>query len=165
MIEKLKFEIKWAFIFIGVMLAWMVLERALGFHDERIEQHPIFTMFFFIPAIAVYVFATRDKKRNFYQGQMSYKQGFMFGLVMTLIITVFSPLTQWVISAVITPDYFDNVITWVVDHGTMTREAAEAQFNYPAYAIQSTIWALISGVVTAAIVSIFFRSRKSVAVA
>lgn len=158
--QKYRIEIKWALIFIAVNLAWMIGEKAVGLHDTHIDKHMIYTNFFAIPAIIVYVLALLDKRKNFYGGVMNYKQGFLTGLWITLIVTILSPLTQYIISTVITPDYFSTVIDYVVEHDMMTEEAARKQFNLKNYIIQATIGALIMGVVTSAIVAIFTRKRE-----
>ncbi|MFC4871921.1 DUF4199 domain-containing protein [Negadavirga shengliensis] len=157
---KISIEIKWAFVFILVQLFWMVLEKVSGLHDEHIDKHLYLTNLFAIPAIAVYVFALRDKKRNYYHGQMSYMQGFKSGVIISLIVMVFAPLTQWITSVVITPEYFPNVIEHSLATGYyQSREEAEAYFNLRNYIIQSTVGALIMGVVTSAIVAWFVRSK------
>ncbi|MEP1087991.1 DUF4199 domain-containing protein [Algoriphagus sp.] len=158
--KNFKIEIKWAFIFVLMMLAWMMLEKSLGYHDEKIAGHPTFTNFVAIPSIAIYVFALRDKKKNFYHGLMSYKQGFMSGLIITIIVALLSPLSQYIISEFITPDYFGNVITYVVAQGTMTQEDAEAYFNLKSYMIQSMIGAMVMGLLTSAIVAFVVKSKS-----
>lgn len=158
--KDFKIEIKWAFILIGSLLLWMLLERLFGLHDKHIDKHQYLTMLYSIVAIALYVFALLDKRKNFYNGVMTYKQGFKTGLIITLIVTLFSPLTQWIISSVITPDYFKNVIQYSVETGYhKTVSDAEAQFNLRNYMIQSTLGALIMGIVTSAIVAIFTRAK------
>jgi len=160
MMKDFKIEIKWAFILIGSLLLWMLLERLFGLHDKHIDKHQYLTMLYSIVAIALYVFALLDKRKNFYNGVMTYKQGFKTGLIITLIVTLFSPLTQWIISSVITPDYFKNVIQYSVETGYhKTVSDAEAQFNLRNYMIQSTLGALIMGIVTSAIVAIFTRAK------
>jgi hypothetical protein len=160
--KKYVIEIKWAFIFMAVLLGWMLLEKLTGLHSTHIDKQQYLTMLFMIPAILVYVWALRDKKKNLYEGRMTWLQGFLCGLIMSVIITIFSPLTQWIITYVITPEYFPNVIAYAVKTGYYkTLEEAEAYFNFRNYAIQSTIWALVMGVVTSAIVAIFTRSKKS----
>ena len=62
--KNIKIELKWAFIFILTMLLWMLFEKSMGWHDEKIADHATYTNFFAIPAILVYVFALLDKKRN-----------------------------------------------------------------------------------------------------
>ncbi len=159
--KNFKIEVKWAFIFIGSLLLWMLLERLIGLHDKHIDKHQYLTMLYSLVAIALYVLAFLDKRKNFYKGLMTYKQGFITGLIITIIVTIFTPLTQWIISSVITPDYFKNVIQYSVETGYHKSVAdAEAQFNLINYIIQSTIGALIMGIVTTAIVAIFTR-RKS----
>ena len=157
--KNIKIEIKWALIFIGMMLLWMILERLFGFHDENIEYHPIVTNFIAIPAILIYVLALLDKRKNFYLGSMTYLQGLVSGLIITLIVTIFTPLTQYLTSTVITPDYFANVIDYSVKMGKMTQEEANAYFNLENYMVQATIGAPIMGIVTSLIVAIFTRKK------
>ena len=158
--KNIKIEIKWAFIFVAMMLLWMVLEMIAGFHGEHIDKHAIVTNFVAIPAIAVYVFALLDKRRNFYNGIMSYKQGFVSGLIITLIVTILSPLTQYITSTIITPDYFNNIIEYSVKENKMTQEDADNYFNLSSYIIQTVIFTPVMGIITSAIVAIFTRSKK-----
>lgn len=159
--KNIKIEIKWALIFVVMMLAWMMMEKSLGWHDEKIAQHATLTNFVAIPAIIVYVLALLDKKKSYYHGQMSYKQGFISGLVITLIVALLSPLSQYITSEFITPEYFANVINYAVESGQMTQTDAEAYFNLKSYLIQSVIGALVMGVVTSAIVAIFVKSKSA----
>lgn len=160
LMKNWKIELKWALIFSGMSLLWMLIERLGGFHDVRIEQHPIFTNFIAIPAILVYVFALRDKKKNFYQGQMSYKQGIGSGLVISLIVAALSPLAMLISIKLITPHFFENAIAFAVSHGYSTQSEAEAYFNLQSYIIQGLIGAPIMGLITSAIVAIFVRSKQ-----
>jgi len=153
-------EVKWALIFVGVTLVWMVLERAAGLHDAHIDKHMIFTNLFAIPAIAVYVLALREKKYKDLGGTMRYKQGLLSGVLISVIIAILSPLTQWITSTFITPHYFDNIIAYAVETGAYDSvEDAAAFFNLKAYILQSAIGALVMGVVTSTVVAFFLRSR------
>lgn len=157
---KIKLEIKWAFIFIATMLVWMVLEKLVGLHDTHIDKHMYMTNLFAIPAILIFVLALRAKKTKDYNGQMSYKQGFISGLIITMIVTVLSPLTQWIVSTIITPEYFPNVIGHSLETGYYNSiEEAEAYFNLNNYMVQSTIGAFVMGIITTAIVAIFVRTK------
>lgn len=157
---KIKIEIKWALIFTAMMLLWMVLERIAGLHDDNIEYHYIVTNFVAIPAILVYVFALRDKMKNFYNGRMTYMQGFMSGIMVTIIVTALTPFTQYVTLKVITPDYFTNMIDYSVKNGMSTLQQAQTYFNMKSYMVQSVIFAPIMGIFTTAIVAIFTRGKK-----
>lgn len=157
--KNVKIEIKWALIFVLMMLVWMVFERLFGLHDTYIEKHPVFTNFVAIPSIAIYVLALMDKRDNFYQGRMTYLQGLVSGLIITLIVTIFSPLTQVITSLVITPHYFQNAIDFAVSDGKMTQTEAENYFNLKSYIIQGLIGAPVMGLLTSLVVAIFTRKK------
>ena len=160
--KKYSIEIKWAIIFIVMSLAWMVLEKLAGLHSTHINKHMYLTNLYAIPAVIVIVLALKDKKRNFYHGNMSYLQGLISGLIISAIVAIFSPLMQWIISYVISPEYFPNVIEYSLITGYYkTREEAEAFFNYKSYAVQSTIASLVMGAITTAIAMIFLRTKNS----
>jgi len=157
--KNLRIEIKWAIIFAIVGLLWMLGEKLAGLHDEHIDKHAIYSSLFAIPAIAVYVFALLDKRKNFYHGSMTYKQGFITGLIISVFIAILSPLTQYITSTVITPEYFPNAIDYAVREGQMTQEVAENYFNMRSYIVQGLIWSLGMGLVTSAIVALFVRKK------
>ncbi|MDY0089018.1 MAG: hypothetical protein RBR78_01495 [Flavobacteriaceae bacterium] len=68
--KNLKIEIKWAVIFSLMMLLWMLLEKLTGLHSTHIDKHAYISNLFAIPAILIYVLALKDKKKNFYNGQI-----------------------------------------------------------------------------------------------
>jgi hypothetical protein len=155
--KNLKIEIKWALIFVFMQLSWMLMEKLTGLHDAHIDKHAIISNGVAILAFLIYALALLDKRKNFYQGKMTYLQGFISGLWISLFVTIFTPLTQYIVSYWISPEYFENIITHTVDQGKMTLEDAEAYFNFKSYLIQSTVFAPIAGVVTSAIVAIFTK--------
>lgn len=158
--KNIKIEIKWALIFVIMMLAWMALEKSLGWHDEKIADHATMTNLVAIPSIAIYIFALLDKKKNFCHGVMNYKQGFISGVIISVIVAILSPLSQYITSEFITPDYFTNVIGYAVNAGEMTQEEAESYFNLQSYMIMSVAGALIMGIVTSAAVAIIVKSKS-----
>lgn len=159
--EKIKFELKWALIFSIIALLWMLLEKLSGLHGKYIDYHLYLTNVFAVPAIWIMVLALKDKKTQFYGGYITYLQGLTSGIVLSLFIALLSPLTQWITSYIISPEYFPNVIKRSVEIGYyMTIEEAETNFNYSNYAKQGAIGALIMGFITTAIAMIFIRSRK-----
>jgi len=154
--KKFGMEIKWGVIFAVIGLLWMVLEKALGWHDELLEKHMIYTNFFAIIAITVYVVALLDKRKNYYGGKMTWLQGFISGMIIALVVAI---LRQYITSTVITPEYFPNVIELSVEKGLKTQEEAEKYFSLKSYIIQSTIGAIVMGAVTSAIVALFVRKK------
>lgn len=160
--KKTKIEIKWAIIFSVVSLLWMLLEKLSGLHGEHIDYHMYLTNLFAIPAIVMMVLALKDKKKNYYSGQMTYKQGLISGIIVSVFIAILSPLTQWITSYVISPEYFPNIIKRSVELGYYkTTEDATAEFNYANYAVYSVVGALMTGILTTAIVMLFLKSKKT----
>lgn len=160
--NKIKIEIKWAVIFSIITLLWMFLEKISGLHSQFIEYHMFLTNLFAIPAIIMMVMALNDKKRNSYGGIISYKQGFISGIIISVFIALLSPFTQWIIAFKISPEYFPNIIKYSVElgHFSSTIEA-EAYFNYESYAMQAAIGALVMGILTSAIAMIFIRTKDT----
>jgi hypothetical protein len=159
--KNIKIEIKWAILFSIMGLIWMFLEKLSGLHSTYIDYHLYLTNLFAIPAIWVMVLALREKKKIAYDGNITYAQGLLSGIVLSIIIALLSPITQWITSYIITPEYFPNVIKRSVEIGYYkTIAEAEANFNYSNYAIQGAIAAFIMGLVTTAIAMIFIRTKK-----
>lgn len=159
MMKKFATEIKWGVLFTLAQLVWMFLEKTLGWHDTLIEKHAIYTNFFAIIAIAVFVFALIEKRNKDLNGKMTWTQGFVSGIVISVVVAILAPLAQYLTHEFISPDYFANAIDHAVTNVGMTQENAEAWFSFNSYVIQSTFGALAMGVVTAAIVSFFVRRK------
>ena len=156
--QKYQLEIRWGIIFTIAALAWMVIEKLAGWHGEGIANHPIYTNIFAIIAIALYVFALRAKRRQL-GNQMTWKEGFIAGVIISVVVALLSPLAQLITHKIISPEYFPNAIEYAVESGNMTREAAENFFNLNSYLMQASIGALIMGLITSAIVAFFVRNR------
>lgn len=148
-----RLEIRWGIYFILMQLSWMLLEKLLGYHDAKIEQHATVTMLVMIPSFLLYFLALRQKRLKDFGGKMSFKQGFVAGLIMAATVTVLTPLSQAITSLVITPDYFTNMIAYAVETGTMSQEAAEAEFKLSNYIFLSTAFAPVAGIVTSLIMA------------
>ncbi len=158
--KKYSTELKWGVIFAGVALLWMVFENLMGWHGPNIDQHMYMTNIFAVFAIAVYVFALREKRTKDLQGSMSWKQGFMSGAVITGVVVILSPLTQYITHAFIAPEYFPNIIAHSVETGMVEQADAEGYFNLWNYTMQSIIGALVMGLLTSAIVAFFVRTKE-----
>ena len=156
--KKYTSAVKWGVIFIIGMLLWMLFEKAMGWHGEKIAVHATYTNFFAIVAIGIYVFALLEKRKQL-GGRMSWKEGFIAGLMITVVVAVLSPLAQYIVNTYISPEYFPNVIQHAVETGKATQEEAEGYFNLRSYIMQATIGAVVMGVVTSAIVALVLRKK------
>jgi hypothetical protein len=158
--NRIQTEIKWGLIFFFSGLIWMFLEKSLGYHDVYLEKQANFTLWYAPIAIGLYVLAIRNKKINFYRGKINFTQGFISGLIMTLVILILTPLSQYISHEFISPEYFPNIIRMTVERGQMTQSEAEAHFTLVAYIQQSLIFATFMGVVTSALASLLTRTRN-----
>ena len=158
LIKNFKSESEWDQRFIISMLLWVWGEKLLGLHDVYVAQHPIYSNLFGIIAIIIYILALREKKKEYFKGTMTWREGFTSGVIMSVLITILSPLAQYIIFKFISPEYFGNIIEHTVTVGSMSREDAEAYFSLKSYIIQATFGALVMGVVTSAIVAWFVKS-------
>ncbi len=156
--KKIAIELKWGIIFFAVVLLWTVFEKSIGLHDERLDKHYMLTNFFAIPAIIVYVLALLDK-RKWLGGTMSWSQGFISGLMIAVIVSLLTPIGQYLTHVYLSPQFFPNIITLSVEQGQMTQEEAEAYFNLENYIKVSMLGAIMMGALTAGIVAIFTRKK------
>ena len=158
---SLKTEIKWAFIFILALLTWTLIEMLSGLHSSRIHLHPYVTNLFAIVAIVIYVKALKDKRHHDFNGQLTYKEGLISGSIITIIIILFSPLSQVIIHEIISPNYFKNMINYSVSNNLMPAIEAETYFELRNYIVMSVFGDLIMGIVTTLIVATFVKQKRS----
>ena len=158
--KNLKIEFKWAIIFTITTLAWIFLEKTLGWHDEKIAHHYWLSMLFLPVAIFMYVLALREKRRRYYNKTMTWMQGFLCGLMVSVFAAALSPLGQYLTHHYITPEYFPNIIDYSVTSELMTLKNANAYFNMNNYMMQTAIGVLVGGAVISAIAAIFIRRKE-----
>ncbi|MBZ9728842.1 DUF4199 domain-containing protein [Salegentibacter sp. JZCK2] len=157
--KNYQIEIKWGVIFFAASLLWMYFEKLMGWHDVLIAKHPIYTNFFGLIAIAIYLFAIHDKRKNFFRGKMSWKQGFVSGVILSIVIALLSPIGQLITHFLISPDFFENAVESSVARNAMKLEDAKAYFNLSSYIVQSIAGALMFGVVTSAIAALILKKE------
>lgn len=156
---KFEIEIKWGIIFSFAVLAWSFLEKSIGLYDDAISNYALFTNLFGFIAILVYVLALREKKIEYFNRDMNWKQGFVAGVFLTVVVTVFTPLCQFIIHRFIAPEFLPNLIRYKVESRYLTREAAESYFNLETYIYQNSSFALSMGIVTSAVVAYFLQTK------
>ncbi len=155
------FEAMWAVYFIVLLLLWMIFEKAMGLHDVNIDKHESMSMFFALIAIGTYVFYMKAKRKQL-GDDVNYMDLLFGGIAFSIGVAILTPLAQYIISEFITPDYFQNAINYTVENNKKTLEDAQAYFNLKNYIFQSTLFSLGMGIVTSAIVAIFFRKKIKV---
>ncbi len=154
----MKTIIKWGATFSVMTILWLTLEKLLGFHDQRIQWHPMFTNLIFFPAVAVYVYAFRERRAEL-NGKATFKELFLFGLGVSVIVALLSPLAQQLVFKFITPTYFQNAINAGLAQGYKL-EALQANFNLANYAVQGAIGSVMIGAITSLVLALIMRTKK-----
>jgi len=153
-------EFKWASISTLIAVVWMYFEKTLGYHDTKIGAQLLFTNLFLLLQIPIYVFAMREKKRIIFNNNISWRQSFFSGLILTLLIVMFYPLVQGITYTQLSPEFFHNMINYVVSKNAMDLEAAKLYFTFNNYLSQAAFNNLSVGVVISAAVSYFIQTKK-----
>lgn len=153
--KKFAIEIKWGIRYTFCYLAWAILEKSLGIYGENIKYYILSSLLFYIFASLIYTLALREKKTQYFNGNMDWKQGCATGLYMTIVIALLMPLTQAALHKFIAPEFFENMIA-----GSENKKNASEFFNLQTYIIQSIFFALSIGMVIAAIVAYFVQTKK-----
>jgi len=157
-------EIKWGIRFTLLTLAWAIGEKLVGLHDAHIADYALYTNLFALPALLFYVLALQEKKRYFFNGMMTWTQGFVSGIVLSFIIALLTPIAQFVIYKSITPHFFETLIDYKTKSPLLQHHlsVADAQqyFNLKTYMMQTTFSNLSTGIITGALVSLFIRTKK-----
>jgi amino acid transporter len=157
--KKFSIEFKWAIQFSLLSLVWVIVEKSMGLHDEKIAQQAIYTNLFAFLAVTIYYLSLRDKKKNYYLGQMDWKQGTVSGVALTFLISALVPMVQYVAYNYISPTFFDHMIEYSVQSKHMKRAQAEMFFNLNSYTIMAIFNALSMGVITSAIVALLLKTK------
>ena len=162
--KNFSIEIKWTLRFILLVLAWAIGEKFMGLHDQHINQYAVYTNLFGIPALLFYFLALAEKKKYFFNNQMTWSQGFISGVVLSFFIAILMPIAQLVIYKSITPHFFETIIEYKTKSPLLTRhittEDALAYFNLKSFMIQSVFSALSMGTISGAIAAFFLRAKK-----
>lgn len=144
-------EIKWGLLFVAMQLLWMTGEKLSGLHDVHIEQHALYTNLIAIPAMLLYLAAFLAIRKNA-GGCLRFAHAMRSGMVITLVVTLLSPLTQYLTVAVISPDYFANASAFAVENSLMTDAEAADFFNLNHYLMLTLVSTPIMGLLTSLII-------------
>lgn len=158
--KKITIEVKWGILFSIASLVWMIIENSVGLHDEYINKQALYTNLFGLIAIAIYALAIREKKYLYFKGEMTWQQGFISGVILSIVISLISPIVQYITYTFITPNFFTNFINYTVANNIQTQAQAEAYFSIKSYMIQSIFGGFSMGIIMAAIVALFLKTKK-----
>jgi len=157
-------EIKWGLRFTLLTLAWAIGEQFIGLHDVYIAQYGLYTNLIAAPALLFFIIALQEKKKYFFNGSMTWSQGFVSMVMLSFIIALLAPIAQFVIYSSISPHFFETIIAYktnpnLVSH-PISKSTAAGYFNLKSFMIQSAFSDLSTGVLVVALLAFFFRNKK-----
>lgn len=161
--KDLKIEFRWGIIFSLVLMVWMAIEKnVLGWHNEYISgqlmNHFVVTILLYV---IVFYLALRQKREHTYHGKISYKRVFLSGAIISVVIALLAPLSQFFIYHYISPHYFDNMIEYYThkEKFAMTQEGAEKFFNMTSFIFSEAGIGLSLGFVVSAALGFVLRTK------
>jgi hypothetical protein len=162
--KRFSIEIKWSLIFAAMTLVWALIGKALNFDDTAIQYNQTYNAFILIPAFVIYLLEGFDKRRQYYQGAITYKQALVSGLMLSVFIAFLGVLTTLISLTVITPDLLANSIRYVTSAGLMSEADAQQQFSLGMFVISGFFAAPVTGLIISLITSAIVRTKRPVAV-
>lgn len=159
MYKTFKIEIKWAIIYSIIYIIWSLFERQMGWHTDKVLFHPVYNLLFLPLSIFILILALVDKKRNFYKNDISWKQAFISGIVVTVLITSIYPVVLYIVHNYISPEYFEKAIEATVPK-KFTIEEAKAYYNINKFISNSVFDKLSFGIVITACISYFIKTKN-----
>ncbi len=162
--NKIGIELKWAAIITAFSCLWAALENALGYHKDFSNIIGIAFLYYIILTF-LWSIAFIDKKKSLGKNAVwEFKNAFKFGLFLTGLTTLLSPIAQYIIYETISPDYFNNIIEYQLSKGRQTRESLELIHNMNFTIRQGVMNALSLGVIYSALYAWVFKTKKNTVV-
>lgn len=137
--------IKWGLIISIVSFLWIILEKNLGYHTRLIADKQSFSWLLIPLILALYYFAFRETKNKLNDEQSIILEYLKTGLVIGLITMIFAPISMWLMSKYISPDFFSNAITEGVRIGE-DRTKLESEYNLRSSILRSGLAAIVLGI-------------------
>lgn len=152
--EKFKIEIKWSIILALVYFGWLLLERFLGYHNEKVLQELIFNLAFTPIAFYIYYLAIKNKKKQVFNDSINWKEGFVSGIILSVLVAVTSTFVLFLFFNFISPDFFEKAIEL-----SKNKTTATLSYNLPIFVKNNIFDKLSFGIVFSAIISFFVKIK------
>jgi len=108
--KKFEIELKWASVFTAISIAWVYLEKYLGYHDAKVSSQAIFSFWLLIPQALIYVVAIREKREKYYKGEITWQKAFISGVVLSAVIAGLSPAAIYLMLEVVSPEFLSSIV-------------------------------------------------------
>lgn len=157
--EKFKIEFKWASIFTAINLIWIYVEKYLGLHDEYVDFQSIVSLVMILPLCFVIYMALKQKKKDYYKGEMTWQKAFVSGALLSLLIAGLSPGPIYVMSEFVSPDFFEIAKSKAINNG-LPEDFASQLYNLDAYIKSAIMFYLAFGIMIAAVLGLIVKKRS-----
>ena len=129
----------------------------MGWQSERFANFWWLTLLFGPFAVLLYLLALREKRRRVYGGLMTWSQGFLSGLILSVFVALLSPLTEYVAYNFFTPENFNTIAQSSVTNELMTSSKMNEILNINNYRWKSAFGLLFFGIIMSIIAAFFVR--------
>lgn len=158
--KKFEIEFKWALYFTAFNMLWLSLEKFLGWHDELIQMHIVYSLLIIFPQVLFYYLALREKKFKYYKGKINWQQAFLSGGILSVIIAGLSPATIYYMNTFLSPEFIDLAIERYVISGG--KEASAKNFHsLEAYIKNAILFNVSIGIVISGIVALLIKTKET----
>lgn len=158
--NKIGIELKWAAFITAFACLWAALENALGYHKD-FSNILITSFIYYVILTFLWAIAFIDKKKSLGKNAVwEFKSAFKFGLFLTGITALLSPIAQYIIYETISPDYFTNIIEYQLKKGRETIEILQQRYNMNFVISLGVRDALSFGVIYSALYAWVFKTKK-----
>lgn len=162
--NKIGIELKWAAFITAFTCLWAALEHALGYHKD-FSNILITSFIYYVILTFLWAIAFIDKKKSLGKNAVwEFKSAFKFGLFLTGITALLSPIAQYIIYETISPDYFTNIIEYQLKKGRETIEILQQRYNMSFVISLGVRDALSFGVIYSALYAWVFKTKKNAVV-
>ena len=159
--NKIGIELKWAAFITAFTCLWAALEHTLGYHKD-FSNILITAFIYYVILTFLWAIAFVDKKKSLGKGTVwEFKNAFKFGLILTGLLTILSPIAQYIIYGNISPDYFNNIIEYRLAKGRETRESLEAIYNMQVAIRTGVMDTLSYSIVFSALYAWVFKTKSN----
>ncbi len=157
-------EIRYALIVVLFTFLWWIFEYLLGVHDIYIRYNLVFSILGLSVIGAGTMLSIWSRREDRFTG-LSFSEAFKSGMIVTLIVVIFTPLVQFFFHTVINPEYLPNLIERSVnlayEYGRSAHKARELGISL--FTVANMMWIvplgyLISGAAFSAVGAYLFRT-------
>lgn len=157
----MKTEIKFAILYVLASFIWSCIEYLTGLESTHINLHPYFvTPFYILLTAVIYVLAVREKRASL-GGRITFSKAVVTGIILSLLILVLNPISFYVFNTFINPDFFKDFAQYKIHTENMTKESADAYYNFNNLLIRGSLYRCVMGIVATFLTSWFSKKNIS----